>query len=190
MFHLMINHKCSVEDIPNSHCKFKLKLQSGNAQFESKWRLFFSVWPWNLTDDIKKQKGTSFMLWNIFECFVCCWQVCAMWDLNVGHVWIPRQADQVIFHDFFFLLIFAGVLTMASSWIITHWCGPVMTTCLSLIGQNSFWVNFGAGPAAGYLNANSARISQTFEKISLRKTFENPELDLSHKISFPPEGMV
>ena len=35
--------------------KFKLELQSGNAQFESNSTIFRAVWPWNLTDDLKKQ---------------------------------------------------------------------------------------------------------------------------------------
>ena len=35
--------------------EFKLELQSGNAQFGSKSTIFVSLWPWNLTDDIKKQ---------------------------------------------------------------------------------------------------------------------------------------
>ena len=42
--------------------QFKLGLQSGNAQFGSKSAIFHPVWPWNLTDDIEKQQGTSSML--------------------------------------------------------------------------------------------------------------------------------
>ena len=42
--------------------EFKLELQSGNAQFGSKSTIFLSVWPWNLTDDLQKQYGTSSML--------------------------------------------------------------------------------------------------------------------------------
>ena len=33
----------------------KLELQSGNAQFGSNSTIFRAVWPWNLTDDLKKQ---------------------------------------------------------------------------------------------------------------------------------------
>ena len=40
----------------------KLELQSGNAQFESNLTIFRAVWPWNLTDDLQKQYGTSSML--------------------------------------------------------------------------------------------------------------------------------
>ena len=39
--------------------EFKLELQSWNAQFGSKSTIFRAVWPWNLTDDLEKQKGTS-----------------------------------------------------------------------------------------------------------------------------------
>ena len=39
--------------------EFKLELQSRNAQFASKWTIFCPVWPWNLTGDLEKQKGTS-----------------------------------------------------------------------------------------------------------------------------------
>ena len=35
--------------------EFKLELQSGNAQFGSKSKIFLAVWPWNLTDDLEKQ---------------------------------------------------------------------------------------------------------------------------------------
>ena len=35
--------------------EFKLKLQSGNAQFGSKLAFFCPVWPWNFMDDIKKK---------------------------------------------------------------------------------------------------------------------------------------
>ena len=42
--------------------EFKLELQSGNAQFRSKSAIFCPVLPWNLADDLEKQKGTSSML--------------------------------------------------------------------------------------------------------------------------------
>ena len=42
--------------------EFKLELQSGNSQSVSNATLFRAVWPWNLTDDLQKQQGTSFML--------------------------------------------------------------------------------------------------------------------------------
>ena len=35
--------------------EFKLKLQSGNAEFGSKSTIFLAVSPWNLTDDLEKQ---------------------------------------------------------------------------------------------------------------------------------------
>ena len=39
--------------------EFKLELQSGNAQSGSNSTIFSAVWPWNLTDDLEKRKGTS-----------------------------------------------------------------------------------------------------------------------------------
>ena len=42
--------------------EFKLELQSENAQFGSKSAICCPVRPWNLTDDLEKQQGTSFML--------------------------------------------------------------------------------------------------------------------------------
>ena len=35
--------------------EFKLKLQSGNAQFGSKSAIYCPVWPWNFIDDLEKQ---------------------------------------------------------------------------------------------------------------------------------------
>ena len=42
--------------------ELKLKLQSRNPQFGSKSAIFCPMWPWNLTDALEKQKGTSSML--------------------------------------------------------------------------------------------------------------------------------
>ena len=42
--------------------EFKLELQSRNAQFGSNSTIFRAVGPWNLTDDLAKQSGTSSML--------------------------------------------------------------------------------------------------------------------------------
>ena len=42
--------------------EFKLELQSGNSQSGSKSTIFKAVRPWNLTDDLAKQQGTSSML--------------------------------------------------------------------------------------------------------------------------------
>ena len=42
--------------------EFKLELQSGNAHFWSKSAIFCLMWPWNLMDDLGKQKGTSSIL--------------------------------------------------------------------------------------------------------------------------------
>ena len=42
--------------------EFKLELQSGNAQSGSNSKIFRAVRPWNLTNDLAKQQGTSSML--------------------------------------------------------------------------------------------------------------------------------
>ena len=39
--------------------EFKLELQSGNTQFGSNLTILRAAWPWNLTDDLENQKGTS-----------------------------------------------------------------------------------------------------------------------------------
>ena len=69
----------------------KLKLQSGNAQFGSKSAIFCPVWPWNLTDDLQKQKGTSSMLLQAL-CIIlyslmnsnCSY---SPETANLGHIW-------------------------------------------------------------------------------------------------------
>ena len=38
----------------------KMELQSGNAKFGSKLKVFLAVWLWNLTENIEKQKGHLF----------------------------------------------------------------------------------------------------------------------------------
>ena len=42
--------------------EFQPELQFGDAQFSSKFAIFCPVWPWNLIDDLVKQKGTSSIL--------------------------------------------------------------------------------------------------------------------------------
>ena len=39
---------------------FKLELQSWNAQFWSKSKIFLEAWPWNLTDDLEQGKSEGF----------------------------------------------------------------------------------------------------------------------------------
>ena len=47
--------------------QFKLELQSGNPKFWAKAAIFCPVWPWNLTDDLEKQKDTSSNVRLIFK---------------------------------------------------------------------------------------------------------------------------
>ena len=51
LFYAMLSHVHHFKAIG----EFKLKSQSGNAQFVSKSVIFYPVWPWNLTDDLEKQ---------------------------------------------------------------------------------------------------------------------------------------
>ena len=53
------------------HCfiaigKFKLELQSGNAQFGSKSTFLLAVWPWNVTNDLENNRAA--LLSNIQLC--------------------------------------------------------------------------------------------------------------------------
>ena len=45
--------------------QFKLKLQPGNAKFESNAAIFCPVWLWHLMDDLEKHQGTSSMLLQV-----------------------------------------------------------------------------------------------------------------------------
>ena len=70
--------------------EFNLELQSGNAQFGSKSAIICPVWPWNLTDDLQKQYGTSSMLLQAF-CIISKPSVNSNWSypetLNSGQNW-------------------------------------------------------------------------------------------------------
>ena len=48
----LVHHFIAISD-------FKLELQSGNDQSRSNSKIFKAVWPWNLTNDLEKQRGTS-----------------------------------------------------------------------------------------------------------------------------------
>ena len=48
--------------------EFKLELQSGNAQFGSKWMIFWAAWPCNLTDDLENNRAP----------LICCFKLCAL----------------------------------------------------------------------------------------------------------------
>ena len=50
-------------------CEFKLELQYRNAQLRSLSAIFCPAWPWNLTDDLGKQQGTSSMLIRLCSSF-------------------------------------------------------------------------------------------------------------------------
>ena len=62
--------------------EFKLKLQSGNAQFVSKSAIFCPVWPWNLTDELQKQQGTSSIPHQAL-CIISNWSVNWNWSYSL-----------------------------------------------------------------------------------------------------------
>ena len=74
--------------------ELKLELQSGNAQFGSKSVIFCPVWPWNLMDDLEKQKGTSSILHQFCATFCSHW-----WIQNGVTVW--KRLIWVKIDDFF-----------------------------------------------------------------------------------------
>ena len=55
--------------------KLELQLQSGNAQFRSNQWFFCPAWPWNLTDDIEKNRAP----------LLCYFKLCASF---CSHCWI------------------------------------------------------------------------------------------------------
>ena len=57
LFHASISYVCHIIAIH----KFILEFSSRNAQIAAKSLIFRPMWPWNLTDDLEKQQGTSTM---------------------------------------------------------------------------------------------------------------------------------
>ena len=57
--------------------QFKLELQSGNAQFGSKWAIFCPVWPWNLMDDPQNNRA-PLCYFKLFASF------CSHWWIQTG----------------------------------------------------------------------------------------------------------
>ena len=62
----------------------KLELQSGNAQFGSNLTILRAMRPWNLMDDLEKQKGTSSMLLQAL-CIISYPLVNSNWELQSGN---------------------------------------------------------------------------------------------------------
>ena len=71
--------------------EFKLELQFRNTQFGSKLAIFCPVGPWNMTDDLEKQYGTSSILHQAL-CIISKPSVTSNWSyspetLNLGQNW-------------------------------------------------------------------------------------------------------
>ena len=74
--------------------EFKLELQSRNAQFGSNSTIIRAVRPWNLTDDLEKQKGT------LLPYFKLCASFRSHWWIKTG-VTVRKHPIWVKFDDFF-----------------------------------------------------------------------------------------
>ena len=80
--------------------EFKRELQSGNAQFRSKLVIFSPMGPWNLTDDLQNQYGTSSILRQA-SCTISKPSVNSNWSyspetLNSGQNWqffVPYELE-------------------------------------------------------------------------------------------------
>ena len=63
--------------------------------------------------------------WNILDVLIYCWQVCTTRNLNVGHMWIPRWTDPVIFHAFWCpgggVVSVDGIFTCIQRWHLLLW---------------------------------------------------------------------
>ena len=74
--------------------EFKLELQSGNAQFGPKSAIFCPVWPWNLIDDLEKNRAP----------LLCYFKLCALFH---SHLWVQtgvtvrKRPIRVKIDDFF-----------------------------------------------------------------------------------------
>ena len=71
--------------------ELKIELPSGNAQIIAESSVFHPVWPWNLTNDLGKQLGTSSMLLQAL-CVISKPSVNSNWSyspktLNLGQNW-------------------------------------------------------------------------------------------------------
>ena len=82
-------------------CEFKLELQSRNPQFWSKQSIFRPVWPWNLTDDLEKNRVP----------LLCYFKLCASF---CSHLWIQTgvqsENSQI------------GAKFVFTSWDLDLWC--------------------------------------------------------------------
>ena len=97
--------------------RFKLELQSGNPKFGSKSAILCPVWPWNLTDDLAKNRAP----------LLCCFQLCAWFHC---HMWIQTGVR----------------IRKRLSWVFTYvtltfdtWPWPFARTSLTSIHGNNSW---------------------------------------------------
>ena len=74
------------------HCiaitEFKLKLQSGNAQFGSKSAIFCLMWPWNLTDDLENHRAPLLCCSKLPISFHSHWRIQTGVTVRKAPIWV------------------------------------------------------------------------------------------------------
>ena len=61
----------SVKFQSHMHRKFKLELQSRNAQFRSKSTIVLAEWPWNFADDLENNRAALLCYFRLCAAFHC-----------------------------------------------------------------------------------------------------------------------
>ena len=71
--------------------EFKLKLQSGNAQFGSKSTMFLAVWPWNLTDDLQTNRAPLLCYFKLCAAFRNHWWIQTGVTVRKRLIWVKMD---------------------------------------------------------------------------------------------------
>ena len=85
--------------------EFKLELQSGNAQFWSNPAMLCPVSAWNLTDDLKRQQGTSCMLLRALR-------IIPQPFVDSNWIYNPETPRCKIYYDLYYLARWPLTLTL------------------------------------------------------------------------------
>ena len=68
--------------------KSKLELHSRNAQSGSKSTIFLARWPWNLTDDLKKNRAPLLCYFKLCGSFRSHWWIQAWVTVRIRPIWV------------------------------------------------------------------------------------------------------
>ena len=74
--------------------ELKLELQSGNAQSGSNSTLFLAVWPWNLTDDLEKNRAPLLCYFKLCTSFRSHWWIQTGVTVRKCPIWVKFDAFQ------------------------------------------------------------------------------------------------